>query len=654
MCGLTGFIDLSCQSSEERLRSSVRRMSRSLLHRGPDDHGDWVDASRGIALGFRRLAILDLSDHGHQPMVSDSGRYVLLFNGELYNYPRLRLDLIARGGDFARPFHGHSDTEVMLRAIECWGLHAALSRFVGMFAFALWDRHQHTLHLGRDRLGEKPLYYGWQGQTFLFGSELKALSAHPEFAGEIDRVALGQYLCHGYVPAPNSIYQGIHKLPPGTVLTLHQGQIGDRPTPRAYWSAREAALAGLEDPLRATESEAVDQLDELLRHAVGQQMASDVPLGAFLSGGIDSSLVVALMQAQSQRPVKTFTIGFEEERYNEAEYARGIAQHLKTDHTELYVTPAEAREVIPRLPAIYDEPFSDVSQIPTFLVAQLARRHVTVSLSGDGGDELFGGYNWYFRATKIWHRIGWVPATMRRAVAAGLTSLPVGAWDRLLAVVRPLIPGRLARQANGDRIHKFAHVMTLAKDPTSVYESLVQRWDAMAKLPIDPALTRSFLSRSPGNGISEPIHSLMLLDTLTYLPDNILAKVDRATMGVSLESRAPLLDHRVFEFAWRLPLALKVRDGQGKRALRQVLHRYVPARLFERPKMGFCVPIGEWLRGPLRGWAEDMLAESVLQRQGYVDADAARQKWHEHVSGSRNWEHHLWSLLMFQAWLQAQ
>lgn len=646
MCGLAGFVDFARSADEPELRATVLRMADTLQHRGPNDSGAWADPHWGLALGFRRLAILDLSPHGHQPMISDSGRYVLTFNGEIYNYAELRQEL--EGG---RPFRGHSDTEVMLRAIETWGLAAAVRRFGGMFAFALWDSAEGELHLGRDRIGEKPLYYGWRGRAFLFGSELKAIRAYPGFEAAIDRDALAAFLQYGYVPAPATIYEGVFKLPAGALLTLDALHRDARPAPVPYWSARQAAQAGLHHPLAVTEKEAADELEHLLRRAVGQQMVADVPLGAFLSGGIDSSTIVALMQAQSRRPVKTFTIGFHEGDFDEARHARAVARHLGTEHTELYVTAAEARAVVPELPRLYDEPFADSSQIPTYLVSRLAAQHVTVSLSGDGGDELFAGYPWYFQALGVWNTTGWVPPAARRIVAGALMGLPVGAWDRAFAAVRPLLPRRWRRNASGDKVHKLAHVLASATGVGSTCAALTSPGWGEASL-VHGSRPHP---HHPGHAFAaDPIEELMLHDLTIYLPDNILAKVDRASMGVSLESRAPLLDHRVVEFAWRVPLAMKVRDGKGKWLLRQVLYRHVPRELVERPKMGFCVPVGEWLRGPLHDWAAEHLAEDRLQRQGLLDSRPVRRKWEEHVRGGRNWQHHLWRVLMFQVWLDAQ
>jgi len=657
MCGLTGFWQPDGLAAQEAV-ALARRMADTLIHRGPDDAAVWADAAAGIALAHRRLAILDLSPAGHQPMVSACGRYVVAFNGEIYNHLELRSELekVGAGGTAGFAWRGHSDTETLLAAIETWGLLSTLEKSVGMFALALWDRQTHTLTLARDRLGEKPLYYGWQGGAFLFGSELKALRAHPAFAGEIDRDALALYMRHNAVPAPHSIYRDIRKLPPGTTLTLDVTAQRQRawPAPLAYWSARRAAQAGLADAFAGSEVEAVNVLEQHLKRAVAGQMLADVPLGAFLSGGIDSSLVVALMQAQSSRPVKTFTIGFHEADYNEAAHAAAVARHLGTEHTELYVTPQQALDVIPRLPTLYDEPFADSSQIPTFLVAQLARQHVTVALSGDGGDELFGGYNRYFWARQLWRRIDGMPRLARALAARGLRALPPAWWNRLFALAGPLVPGRLRYANPGDKLHKLAGLLA-AERPEAIYRHLVSHWDDPASMVIG--------ATEPPTAVTDPAawldcadfeQRMMLLDAMTYLPDDILVKVDRAAMGVSLETRVPLLDHRVFEFAWRLPLSMKIRDGQGKWPLRQVLYRHVPKTLIERPKMGFGVPLDSWLRGPLRAWGEALLDDSRLKQEGYFDPAPIRRKWAEHLSGRRNWQYHLWDVLMFQAWLERQ
>ena len=641
MCGITGF--LGPVTRGEELAASLGRMTSTLTHRGPDDAGSWVDETAGIALGHRRLSIIDLSAEGHQPMHSACGRYVTVYNGEIYNFRSIRTTL---EGDGHR-FRGHSDTEVMLAAISAWGLARALPHFNGMFAFALWDRRDRRLHLVRDRLGEKPLYYGRAGATLLFGSELKAIRAHPAFRGEIDRQALDLYLRHGYVPSPFSIYGGIFKLPAGTSVCFAQAEPAAG-VPVPYWSARQVAEEGVANRFSVPESQLVDDLDELLRDAVRLRMEADVPLGAFLSGGIDSSAVVALMQAQSDRPVKTFTIGFSEASHNEAEDARRVARHLGTDHSDLYVSPAEALAVVPRLPTLYDEPFADSSQVPTFLVAALARREVTVSLSGDGGDELFGGYNRHLWAAGAGGRVARLPRPVKRAAASLLRAVPPDRWEAALETLRPLLPRRLVHRNAGEKLQKLADTLTAADD-REVYSRLTTR-GATGVVIGDPAPVGREPSAVWANleGFAE---QMMYLDSILYMPDDILVKVDRATMGVSLEGRIPFLDPRVFEFAWRLPLHMKIRDGRGKHILRQVLHRYVPQELVDRPKAGFAVPIDQWLRGPLREWAEELLSEDRLRRDGLLDARAVRTRWKEHLAGTRNWQHHLWDVLMLQAWL---
>lgn len=645
MCGITGFWNLSQNLNADQLQAIAQRMSDTLIHRGPDDSGVWVDAEVGIALGHRRLAIVDLSPEGHQPMVSADNRYIIAFNGEIYNFLELRRELIQLG----HKFRGHSDTEVMLASFSQWGLQRAIARFNGMFAFALWDRQQRVLHLGRDRLGEKPLYYGFCGQTFLFGSELKALKAYPDFQTEINRDTLALFLRHSCVPAPYSIYKGIYKLPPGTVLTLNGTET--YPTPITYWSAKEAAESGVANAFTGSEPEAAAQLEALLSDAVRMRMVADVPLGAFLSGGVDSSTIVALMQAQSSQPVKTFTIGFYEDAYNEAQYAKAVAQHLGTDHTELYVTPAEAMAVIPKLPTLYDEPFSDASQVPTFLVSQLARQQVTVSLSGDGGDELLAGYNRYFWGRRIWQKIGWIPPTLRQTAALALTSVSPQAWDRSFASFSALLPAKWKESDPGYKLHKLAEILAVP-DPEAMYKGLVSHWKEPEALAIggsEPPTTLS--SRQRWARVPSFTERMIYLDTVTYLPDDILVKVDRASMGVSLEGRIPFLDHRVVEFAWRVPLSMKIRNGQGKWLLRQILYKYVPKNLVERPKTGFGIPIDSWLREPLRDWAEALLDEQRLRKEGFFNPQPIRQKWAEHLSEHRNWQYYLWDVLIFQAWL---
>ena len=651
MCGIAGYLQLDGWDVSEAILS---RMADGIAHRGPNDAGVWIGIERNIGLAHRRLAILDLSSAGRQPMSSYDGRYVIVFNGEIYNHLTLRYELQAKQGNVI--WRGHSDTETLLTGFVIWGIQATIERCIGMFAFAVWDKQTHTLTLGRDRMGEKPLYYGWIGYEanaiFIFGSELKALKQHPAFEADIDRNALCLLMRHNYIPAPYSIYQGVSKLESGCLLTLSAAK--RTPVLSRYWSLTQVAQAGVAAPFAGTPGEAVDTLEGLLKSAVQQQVIADVPLGAFLSGGIDSSTIVALMQAQSECPVKTFTIGFKEEGYNEALHAKSVAQYLGTDHTELYVSPRQALDVIPKLPQIYCEPFSDSSQIPTFLVSQLARKKVLVSLSGDAGDELFGGYNRYVLASNLWKRLSTVPMVGRRLAAMGIRAVSPARWNSVVDPLQIFLPQSL-RQANlGDKLHKAAGVLA-STDLAQLYLGLVSQWDDPTRVVIGGAEPSTLLTGSvPELQSLDDIQRMMALDSMMYLPDDILVKVDRAAMGVSLEGRIPFLDHRVVEFAWQLPLSLKLRDGVGKWVLREVLYRYVPKKLIERPKMGFGVPISDWLRGPLRDWAEDLLDEGRLQREGFFHPAPIRQKWAEHLSCKRNWAHHLWTVLMFQAWLIEQ
>ncbi len=646
MCGIAGYWNLSNQFSQADSQGIVTAMTDTLVSRGPDSSGVWLDRSAGVALGHRRLAILDLSPEGAQPMLSPDARYAIVFNGEIYNFAELRSDLNQQGYQF----RGHSDTEVMLAAFMEWGLTAAVQKFIGMFAFALWDAQEHRLHLCRDRAGEKPLYYGWFGDTLLFGSELKALVAHPQWQGQIDTDALTLFVRYGYIPAPHSIYQGISKLTPGTSISFG-GEQPQTATPVAYWDLHTVVEKGLCEPFTGSDTQAIDYLERLLRETIQAQMVADVPLGAFLSGGIDSSTVVALMQAQSSRPIKTFSIGFTEQKYNEAEYAKAVAAHLGTEHTELYITAQDALDVIPKLPQLYDEPFADSSQIPTFLLSKMTREHVTVSLSGDAGDELFGGYSRYFLGIDIWQKISWIPVEMRRFYAELLVSVQPERWDLIIDKIGEFIP-RLKDVQAGRKIHKIAGVLS-SKQPLELYRELISIWKNPGKIVLNSHEPQTIVTHPPDWIYRlDFAEQMMYLDSMSYLPDDILVKVDRAAMAVSLESRVPFLDRRIIEFAWQLPLSMKLRNGQGKWVLRQVLNRYVPKELIDRPKMGFGVPIDSWLRYELRDWAESLLDEHRLEREGFFNVATVRQQWDEHRSGKFDRSYSLWNILMFQAWLE--
>jgi len=650
MCGICGWLGDPVGGDE-----LLGRMSGALLHRGPDSAGHWIDFGQGIAIGHRRLSILDLSPAGAQPMHSACGRYVIAFNGEIYNHLDLRRELGAEGA--APDWRGHSDTETLLAGFAHWGLDETLRRSAGMFAIALWDRRERRLSLARDRLGEKPLYWGWAGQVLVFGSELKAMRQHPDFPHDVCRQAVAQYLRFGYVPAPLSIYPGVYKLEPGCILTidgpppvaapkspLRPGEHHGSLSIRRYWSLNETIDSGAHS-LFSTEAEALATVDAALRSAISRQMIADVPLGAFLSGGIDSSLIVALMQAQSSRPVRTFTVGFENPTFNEAPFAAAVARHLGTQHTEVTITEAEARKVIPLLPEMYDEPFADSSQIPTYLVCTAARSDVTVALSGDAGDELFGGYNRYFWGPRIWRQLDWMPPPLRRGLGRAIATVPVAAWDR----IGTMTGGRVTRP--GDKAHRLAARLYDVRTMDDLYRSLVSEWpgermvtglDGVGQTVLDDPLPEAL-----GNDAAA---RMMAQDMRSYLPDDILCKVDRAAMAVSLETRVPFLDPDVLAVSARLPKEMKIRDGQGKWALRQILYRHVPRELIERPKTGFSIPVGEWLRGPLRGWAEDLLSEETLRRDGLIDPAPVRRAWAEHLSGRRDWSNRLWIVLMLMAW----
>lgn len=646
MCGIVGFIDSMTQSSNETLMATAGRMASAIAHRGPDHQEVWSDQSQGISLGHRRLSIIDLSPEGHQPMHSHCGRYVIVFNGEIYNFRAICTEL--EGSGFK--FRGHSDTEVMLAAISEWGIEKSLEQFNGMFAFALWDRKENRLFLARDRFGEKPLYYGWVGKSFVFGSELKALVAHPGFRGQVDRGSLALFMQYNNVPAPYSIYEGIFKLPPACLLQVEPKLPQVKLDPKPFWSAQAAVEEGIRNPFATSEKDVLAELEKLLKESTQLRMIADVPLGTFLSGGVDSSLITALMQNQSTSPIKTFTIGFDDSAYDEAEHAKAVARHLGTSHTELYVTPQDAMNVIPALPVMYDEPFGDSSQIPTFLVSKLARQYVTVSLSGDGGDELFGGYNRYLAGAAIWNKVSWLPLGVRRLIGSGITGLSPRTWDGVFEGFKRVLPRGTVPVMAGYKMHKLADAMK-ASGSEQMYQKLASFWEHPEEVVRDANCPRTIVTDAKRwMKTGSFIEKMMFLDAVTYMPNDILTKVDRAAMAVSLESRIPLLDHRIFEFAWKMPMEMKIRNGVGKWALRQILYKYVPPKLIERPKVGFGLPLDRWMRGPLREWCESLLNERSLEQGGFFNAKPIRDMWLEHLSGKRDWQYHLWNVLMFQAW----
>lgn len=638
MCGIAGFLTGASGASSGELGTVSAAMGASLQYRGPDDHGVWIDEDAGVALVHRRLSIVDLSPAGHQPMVSANGRYIIIYNGEVYSHQVIRAELEKKG----HSFRGHSDTEVILASIAESGIEATISRLIGMFAIALWDRRERTLTLIRDRLGIKPLYWAKIGGVFLFGSELKALHAHPRFRPQIDRSAVAAFMRHNYVPAPHTIYENVFKLEPGSILTLPWN---GEPQITRFWNAREVARAGMANPIRGSDIEITDELEALLRDAVSRRMIADVPLGAFLSGGIDSSTVVALMQSASTSKVRTFTIGFAEAAFDEAPHAAAVARHLGTEHTELIVSAQQALNVVSSLPEMYDEPFADSSQIPTYLVSAMTRKHVTVALSGDGGDELFAGYNRYQLATQFWRKISLLPEPLMRGAARSLTSLSTEQWSRLFSI----IPTGMKPAHIGDKIHKLASVLGL-RDSGALYRRLLTHWEPSQLMPGVKEAKGLLWDASVAREFADLLPRMQFLDLVTYLPDDILTKVDRASMAVSLEARVPLLDHRVVEYAWRLPQSMKIRNGTSKWLLRQVLYRHVPQQIMDRPKMGFGIPLGEWLRGPLREWAENLLSETRLRQAELLDPALVRRYWHEHLSGHRNWQYLIWDVLMLEAW----
>ncbi|MYN13578.1 asparagine synthase (glutamine-hydrolyzing) [Pusillimonas sp. TS35] len=649
MCGIAGIF---APRDTATLQHTAARMAHAIAHRGPDGADTWVDHRAGLALGHRRLSIIDLSAAGRQPMQSACGRYVLVFNGEIYNHRTLRAQLEKEGGAPAH-WRGHSDTETLLACFAAWGVEATLRATVGMFALGLWDRLTLHLTLARDRMGEKPLYWGWNQDMFVFGSELKALRAAPGFTGQVDRAALTLLMRHASIPTPYSIYEGIQKLRPGHYvgLSLSNPDAARDTQPQPYWTLNDAIQAGRADPFTGSADEAVQALEKQLAESVALQMESDVPLGAFLSGGVDSSTIVALMQAQSHNAVRTFTIGFDDKRFDEAEHARAVAAHLGTDHTEIVAQPRDALAIVQELPGIYDEPFADSSQIPTILVSRLARQHVTVALSGDAGDELFGGYDTYRYAPDMWRRISRLPAPVRQVVANSLAAMSIPAWNTALGQLRPLVPGSL-RSVSGERMHKLASLLP-AHSAQDFFLQLSSHWNKPERL-VQGATEPPCLLATPKSwpDVDCYEHWMMAMSAQTYMTDDILVKVDRASMAASLEVRVPMLDHRVVELAWRMPLHYKIHSGQGKWMLRQVLQRYVPATLIDRPKMGFSVPLAQWLRGPLRDWAQSLLAPYRLLAEGYFDYKSVQAAWEAHLSGKCDYANRLWCILMFQAWLE--
>ncbi len=643
MCGIAGYYRGGSRPWNPRI---IEDMTSAILHRGPDSAGHWQDQDVGIALGMRRLAILDLSPAGEQPMTSADGRFVMVYNGEIYNHREIRAELEV--ANLSPRWRGHADTEVLLAAISAWGIEPTLQKCNGMLGLALWDRRERTLHLAVDRFGEKPLYYGWVNNTFLFGSELKALKAHPEWSPTIDANALALYFRFAYVPAPHSIFQGFRKLEPGTMATLRRPNVtGQQPMPHIfpYWSAREAVIAAKRDPLNIPYAEATAEMEKALARAVKLRMEADVPLGAFLSGGFDSTAVVAMMQTNSNNPVRTFSIGLTEQGYNEAPFAKRVAEHLGTDHSELYVTPRQAMDVIPLLPAMYDEPFADSSQIPTYLVSRMARQNVTVALSGDGGDELLGGYNRYFVSNRVLPLITSLPMGLRKIAASAIRSVGAEGLKTLYSIA---MLGRTDALV-GDRAIKFANLLTLAS-PLDGYRALVSAWQNPREIVPGAFEPPTAIDRPEfvPSGLSF-VEQMMFLDLITYLPGDILTKVDRATMAVSLEGRIPFIDPELLHFAWRLPLPFKVQGGVGKRILRELVYKHVPRDLMDRPKTGFGIPMKDWLKGALRSWAETLLQSDILEDAG-LNPSVTMQIWKEHLTGVRNWQSIIWPVIMYLAW----
>ena len=652
MCGIAGFIDINGSLNEQETFENLKKMSDSLFHRGPDSSGDYYDQEYAIGFTHRRLAILDLSQNGNQPMFSFSGRYVLIFNGEIYNHIILRNELNSFKKDIK--WNGNSDTETLLSAFEIWGLEKTLDKISGMFSFGLWDRKEKFLYLARDRVGEKPLYYGWSKNFFLFTSELKSLEALDIFNREINPKALHSILTYNNVRAPDSIYKNIYKLTPGSYLKINckknQRISRESVSQHEYWSIYNAANQDIIKKYEGSDNDAVNDLEHLVVNSVEKQMISDVPIGAFLSGGIDSSLIVSIMQKLSKNPINTYTIGFENKQFNEAIFAKEIASYLGTSHTELYVNEQDALDVIPKLPFIYDEPFADSSQIPTYLVSQITSKNVKVALSGDGGDELFGGYNRYFWSSNIWNKIKFLPLSVRAGLSKLILIFPANFLNVILSIILKIFPDNYNIQLPGDKMHKVAKILD-SYNPEEIYNKLVILWTEADEVINNFQYNSSIINSFSAPKFDEYENNMMYTDFVTYLPDDILTKVDRAAMAVSLETRIPLLDQQIIEFAWKLPLNMKIRNGEGKWILRQLLNRHIPSKITNRPKMGFGVPLSEWLKGPLREWAENLLDKKKIDEQGFFNSSLINKKWQEHIEGKRNWHHQLWTVLSIQSWL---
>jgi len=625
MCGIVGLLNQKNSYSTSELKEIMSKMASTLQSRGPDNTDTWNNAKKGIALGHTRLSIIDLSTEGNQPIHSSNKRFSLSYNGEIYNFPEIRQDLESKGINFK----GHADSEVLVEACNVYGIKETIAKLIGMFAFAIWDNKEETLTLVRDRLGIKPLYWGRVGGDILFASQSKAFSKHPKWQPQINEEALAYYFRFGYIPHPYSIYNDIQQLTPGHLITINKDL---QTKEESYWQLNYTTTS-------LSETEATEQLEHLLNDAIKKRMISDVPIGAFLSGGVDSSLITAIMQQQSSRPIKTFTVGFHNSNFDESPHARKIAEHLGTDHTELHVTPQDMQDLIPSIPDAYDEPFADSSQVPTMLISKLIRNHVTVALSGDGGDEIFAGYNRYIFANKL-KQLFSTPHTIRALTAGIITSVAPNIWDKI-------IPGQ---SISGDKIHKLASVLKL-KHFHDIYPHLTSQWQD-TKLPLSNDTIQNLSSKDHFQTNIDNIHSMQIADIHNYLPDDILTKVDRASMAYGLEARVPLLDHRIVEFGMSLPLKYSLDKGVSKKILRNILYKHIPKKLIERPKMGFAIPLADWLRGDLRDWAEDLLSEDKIAKSGLLDAKPIRQKWQEHQKGSRNWQYALWPVLMFQAWQQ--